>query len=272
MYTFSQIQKMEKSFPQSYLIKNLKAQKVDYFSLSKSDPILFQSCTSIMEDEFNAKSRKLWSNYQKAYADLKKADFFITPIEINFEKAIKALEDKVNNVCLIPVQELKQCVTQRKKNGVISIEFDYHDFQGLIEKYYNIVFRGFFQKEIYDLEKKLYKKYLGVNSKEIKKLSNMELSQSVKATKLCMISDIVYQKKMYIDFWHYLLDNDFEELSNGSTNYLGREHIEVNLEEDHAKIKNRVFSLMRAVYFKEAKQLPYYKKNALEELDFYISW
>jgi hypothetical protein len=187
------------------------------------------------------------------------------------EEKLAILRSKVEGPCLVPLNELEENITYKTKKGVTEVEFDYCGYSDLIEKYYEIELRDFYGHFGKNNE---IKNLLNLEDEEYDKLCNTRPIDSVTATKVIVLGSFYeYHKTLpYADFWHYLLDSQFYELTNGSNHTLYDEEDIVHEDKESHAEHAELFSLLKRILFKEINQHPHFKGEPNHEIDFYVSW
>jgi hypothetical protein len=254
-----------------------KETQFDFKKMYMEDPSLFVTYVSL----FNEQAPKydvnvFWNLYFTAYQDLKNTGFFAVNMEDLKLQLVKEFENKVNGQCLLSVKDLEDTMTVKSKKKVQSVHFDYHDVEDLIEKAYEIEFRGFFNKLKYDNVQQYFKQYCP--KADYKKVSNTSPVDCLEANYLTIISDHISGQFEYIDFWHEICDADFSDVSNGSINSMYLEEVEENNQEVNIKsiintkkeMQKYIFQKIKQVFFKELGQLK--EVGEEEDIEFYIVW
>lgn len=259
------------SFHAKTIAENAKILNVDLIQLHKEHEYMFNLFTRICETPLTEESAQLWNNYKAAYDELHEA------IALNvktvapqiMQQMLSEFTAKVNGPCLVPINEIQDTLSELNKKGVVSVLCDFNDFMDLVEKYYNFEHRGFFnsaRQQIRNSSKKL----MGMSDADYEKYSRISPQDSVEAAKLCLLSAIndKIDGVKYVDFWHHLLEYDF----NGACNGCYREMYADDIEEpkEDATIDEQVFTLIRKLIFKELSQLP--NLDVSESITFSIYW
>lgn len=269
----------QKKFPNAHIYTNIKNQGVDMKELATKNPYLYEMFTRIFSGVETPETVQLWKNYKQAYEELEAQGLFkIKNVrEKVMEKKINEFIEKVNGHNLVPLEELEEVVTEKKRKGEVSIQVEFNDYIHLLEKHYGINYRDFFGK--FGKESVDYAKLLGMTKSEYDKYCRTKPSEDVNAAKVCVITG-KYQEvngMPYVDYWHHLLDSDFAEISNGSVTTMWNEpeYEEENAEDfesDGVVVSKELFLNLRKMIFKEIAQYPYYKGEIPEEIEFHIWW
>lgn len=260
-----------KNHPQCHLAQNVQVfNHLDFKMMSEKDPLLFQAFTRGMTDKPSEENKAYFEHYMKAYQEIKKEGLFKNKKKTYLVDAVKALKEKVDGDFLIPTQDIIGIVTEKKKRGIVSLQFDYHAFIDLIEKYYQIQTRGFFDSLEEEVKHGLYHRYVTTDPKELKLILKSKVSDNYKAGKVSIIHEYLNEAVPYVDFWHDLLDKDFCEISNGSIASIYR-HEDDAIEYSKMTLEEQVCSLIREIIFKEASTLPFYTEQP-EDIEFEIYW
>lgn len=271
---WKEMQVQEKQFPHAHIYTNIRNMGVNMDEMSQKNPYLFEMFTRIFSGIGTSETIQTWKNYEQAYKELFDAGLlnFRSLRNQIMKKKIDEFVSKVNGTYLIPLSELEKVITEEKRKGEISLQVDFNDFLDLLEKYYEIEHRDFFQR--FGKDKPDYASLLNLTKEEYKKHSNFSPSQDLIATKIVVLQDKyeTVNGMPYVDFWHHWMDNDFAEVSNGSIEYLWADTKETDVVEEGIKIPAILYQKMREVMFKEISQHPYYQGKKPDEIKFYIYW
>lgn len=276
----------QKTQPQAHIYTNIKKLGVDLEKLARTNPYLYTTFTRIFSGIATPQTLTLWDNLQKAYKELEEQGMlnFENVRETIMRKKMVDFSKKVNGPCLIPLDELLEVVTEKKRKKVVSIEVDFNDYMDLLEKHYKFQHRDFFQR--FGKEPINFAKILGMTKKEYKEYSKLNANENYNAAKLSVITQVYnnMNEMPYADFWHYLMDNEFMEVSNGCIMSMyseaeDDEHEDSKtqdyryiVEKDGVIATHYLFNDMRQVIFKEMSQHPSFKGETPEEINFYIGW
>lgn len=275
---WKKMQEQEKIVPQAHIYTNIRNQGVNMEDLAQKSPFLFDMFTRIFSGVETEENIKLWNNYKKAYEELEKSGA-LNIKSVRDEKMQNLIDDfikKVEGENRIPLNELEEVITEKKRKGNVSIQVEFNDYMDLIEKHYDFQHRDFFKKHGKDNSEII--KVLGLTKNEYNKYANIRPADNLISAKICVLTSIhdEINGMPYVDFWHHLLDRDFAEISNGSvtTMWIDDEYDEDEDDEDEIKVKdvNTLFHNMRKVIFKEISQYPYYNGEQPEEIEFHIWW
>lgn len=257
-------------------IKAMQAHpEYDFQKMFMDDPNLFVFFMRIHEDPAAKYDiEKFWNLYYEAYQHLKKDGLFnidMTPQKVELMKAFK---NKLAGPCLVSKEELEDTMTAKKKRGETSVHFDYHEVLDLITNKYDISERGFFDVLKYETEKSIFAKYFSLDIYD--QVSRTSPVDSLEANYMSIINDAIGDQFEHIDFWHYLLDSDFGDISNGSISSMWP----VEDDEEEVAIKDiintkkpfqRYFSRkVKQAFFKELEQLDEVDPN--DGIEFLIEW
>lgn len=271
---WEQLKEQEKRFPQAHIYTNIKNQGVDMQELAKTNPYLFEMFTRIFSGVETPETVQTWNYYKQAYEELEAQGLmkFKNLRDKVMNEKMNSFVKKVDGPCLIPLSELEEVVTEKKRKGEVSIQLEFNDYMDLIEKYYGFDHRDFFQK--HGKEKVDYATMLGLTKKEYKEYSNVSPSKNLIAAKMCVLHDKYEEVNgmPYVDFWHHLMDHDFAEVSNGSVMTLWADYEPEDFEDEEIEVPAVLFEKFRKVLFKEVTQYPYYQGEEPEEIEFHIWW
>lgn len=264
-------------FPNAHIVQTVKKLNVDMNKLAKENSYLFTMFTRIFSGEATPQTLQLWANYQQAYKELKDNGYLNVRgnRKQQMETMVNDFKSKVDGPFLVPLSEIEDLVTEKKKRGVVSIQVEFNEYMDLLEKYYDFEHRDFFGsfKNRYQVSGK----DIGISEEEFKKAWEMAPADNINAVKISIFNDINNQKNgfPYVDCWHHLLEHEFAEISNGSVAYLYNEDEDFSSKEcydENVKFDPNIFKYFRQLIFKEISQLPFYKGNDVEEIEFHIWW
>lgn len=271
---WKKMQEQEKNFPNAHIYVNIKNMGVDMEKMTKTNPYLFDVFTRIFSGVSTPENIQLWKNYEQAYKDLESQGFFkfknvlAKAMQCKIEEFVK----KVDGPYLVPLVELEDVITEKKKKGEVSIQVEFNDYMELLEKYYEFDHRDFFNK--FNSNKPDFAKLLELTPQEYASHYNMSPAQDLMATKIIILHD-KYESindMPSVDFWSHLLDHDFAEVSNGSIKRMWSHYEEKDQKLDGIKVSAIVFEKIRELMFKEIAQYPHHTIQDVDEIDFYIYW
>lgn len=245
--------------------------RYDFKKMFMEDPDLFVFYVRILEDKNPKYDVNLfWDLHYQAYQHLKADGFFNTDVTQLKLNAVNELIAKLNGPCLLTVDEIEECMTVKTKGKVTTTHFEFNDILALLEKKYVFQSRGFFNKFRYN-HKDLFHKYCPDSDYE--KTSNTSPVDNLAANYSRIISDYFTDKIEHIDFWHYLLEYEFSDVSNGclKTMYQPEEE-DININEiidTKDEMQNYIGKTIKQIFFKELAQV---KKIRYGEIEFYIWW
>lgn len=271
---WGKMQQQEKMFPNAHIYTNIKNQGVDMQQLAENNPYLFEMFTRIFSGVETPDNVQMWKNYQQAHKELESEGLlkFSDSRETVMQEKINEFVNKVDGPCLVPKEELEEVITEKKRKGVVSIQVDFDDYMSLLEHYYQFEHRDFFGR--FKNKNTDDSTMLGLTKEEYEKHSKLSPAQDVIAAKMSILYNLKQEHEgmPYADFWHYLTDHDFMDVSNGSVNSMWLDHETEDEEDDGIIIPAIVFAKMREMMFKEIAQYDYYKNQQPSEIEFYISW
>lgn len=257
-----QIRQQISRFPQCHLATHITNHpEYNMEEMSSNDPILFNKFTQIFSGQEEGTLEQLWKNYEQAYFELKNSGYYQESYDHLLAERVAVLKAKFEGQNLIPLEEFDEIVTLKTHKKVTTIEFDYSQFIDLIDQYYKIDSRGYFS----DLK---YPKFEDVFPKELKQSP----VYSVAAAKYALMIDAGGTKVPSVDFWNYILDNEFSDVSEDP-----RQTLYANVEEcswyktSDNRFAQEVYSLIRKIFFKEASQLPNFNGKMPAELNMYVT-
>lgn len=182
------------------------------------------------------------------------------------DKNLTLLKEKLAKPCLIPLEELKEIVVEKTYKGKKTIQYQYNNLMGLIEKYYDFQSRGFVNHE-----RVLYLQKLPQMQKNYEMNHKMLFSNKMKKAQEKFASIWLYNSIGYIDFWHSLLDSDFKDVQNDSSVFLSCNDEDFIEYQEEADVTSHIFQVIRQIIFKEIMQLGYFQKMP-QEIECYIYW
>lgn len=214
-----------------------------------------------------------WKLHYEAYQKLKNDGILSINLTEQKLQLVKEFEAKFLGPCLISKEDLENSMTVKKKKKEVSVHFDFLEVLKLIEKNYNIHVRGIFNELKREQINQNWVKYFPIESYST--FSNTSPVDSLESNYLTIISDTIGDQIEYIDFWHYMLNTDFSNISNGSISYMWKIENEndVKLEEIiNTKIKFQTYisHLIVKIFFKELSQLEEVKPD--NGIEFLIEW
>lgn len=251
----------------------------DFHKMFMEDPTLFVFFMDIHKDpaaKYDIK--KFWNLHYEAYQHLKNDGLFEIDMTPQKVELMKAFEAKLAGPCLVSKEELEDTMTVKKKRGETSVHFDYHEVLDLITTRYGISERRFFDSLKYETEKSIFAKYFSLDIYD--KTARTSPVDSLEANYMSIISDAIGDQFEHIDFWHYLLDSDFGDISNGSISSMWPVEDEDDEEEKVVAIEEIIntkkpfqsyFSRkVKRAFFKELEQLD--EVDPYEGVEFLIEW
>lgn len=211
--------------------------------------------------------------YELAYNELETQNKLVKFDMPDPQTIIDDFINKVNGPCLIPKEQLESVLEEKKKRGVISYSFEFFPFARMIDEYYGIQYRKFFDKcRFYVMaNSEMLTNFLGCTIQEFDDACRQSPFKSVLAAKLRLISEINEdEESLYFDIWHKLLDADFAEISNGCTarlyfNEATSEHITKN-------DTGELVAAYTSIFFKEAAQFDFFNNEEIDSIEFEIYW
>lgn len=271
---WEKMQQQEAMFPNAHIYTNIKNQGVDMEKMAENNPYLFQMFMSIFSGVETSQNVQTWKNYHQAYVELEAQGLlkFSNSREKVMQEKIDEFVKKVDGPCLVPKEQLEEVITEKKRKGVVSIQVDFDDYMTLLENHYKFEHRDFFGR--FGKKTNNEAALLGLTKEEYEKHSKFSPAQDVIAAKMSVLYSLHQENEgmPYADFWNYLTDHDFMDVSNGSVNTMWLEHETEDDEDDGIVIPAIVFDKMRQLMFKEIAQYSYYENQQPNEIEFYISW
>lgn len=211
--------------------------------------------------------------YEMAYNELEAQNKLVKFDMPDPQTIIDDFINKVNGPCLIPKERLESILEEKKKRGVISYSFEFCPFARMIDEYYGIQYRNFFNKCRFDVmgNSEMFTNFLGCSKEEFDTACRVSPFKSVLAAKLRLISEINKDEEWaYFDFWHKLMDGDFAEISNGCTASLCFNKATSDQITKHDT--DELVAAYTSIFFKEAAQFDFFNNEEIDSIEFEISW
>lgn len=245
----------------------------DFKDMFLEDPNLFVFFVRIHSENNNQYDvENFWSIHYQAYKKLKEDGFFNLDLTDKKLQLVKDFETKISGNCLVSKNALEDTMTLKKKKKEVSVHFDYHEVLDLIEEAYDVDVRGFFNHLKYETIKEIVGKYFPIENYHT--ISRTSPVNSLEANYLSIVSDHIDEQIEYIDFWHYMLNYDFAEISNGSISSMWKPEKEETIQLENIintkdELKAYISNQIKKVFFKELSQL---KEVDSYEIEFLIEW
>lgn len=268
MNSLDELYRIHSQSPNAPLFANLKALDIEPTTLAVEDPLLLQYAMGLFNTDLDPKKIKIWKYINKAYSRLKEKKLLEVPTLAPsiIDEMTKELVTIANGPTRIPREELEQCLIVLERRGVRSYQFNFFALTHLIERYYGINVRDFFDCQGWSgryVQEKLH-------------CSDAEYLQwreeaTVKAYEIHILEDAyeAVNAMPYLDFWHYLLDYDFINVINGSVETLWRE--EQSDADESGLFDKTVVKTIRQLYFKEIGKLSIFEKPP-ESIACWMAW
>lgn len=277
--------KFERESANVLAVKNLKALNVDLAGLVKTSPFLALIAMSIFgTDNYYTDSElaQMWQNYVQADARLQAAGAYDLhdDRDVKMNDQIQAFLDKVNAPkCLINVSDLEDIIGSSTKRGVTTSSVEYNALMRLIETAYGADHRSFFSG---DSDYAAFGKIMGYTPDEVSATSRESSMVSERAAEMCLFMDMWRSRHELADydFWYYLLNHEFTDVTDGSTRTMYApeplntdapgERVRIGVSEfiNHCVIPHDLTDAFYRVIFKELAQV----LGNVESIKCDISW
>lgn len=262
--------RIQSQSPNAPLLTNLKALEIEPTSLAVEDPMLLQYAMGLFNTDRDAEKIKIWKYINKAYSRLKERGLLTVPmlapsIMAEMTRELVAL---VNGPDRIPRQDLEECLIVLERRGQRTYQFNFFALTHLIERYYGINVRDFFDCQGWSA--RYVQEKLQCSPAEY---AQWREEETVKAYEIHILEDAydAVNAMPYLDFWHYLLDYDFANVINGSVETLWCEEETDATESDSELFDKTVLHAIRHLYFKEVSQLTMFDSPP-KSLACWVTW
>lgn len=241
-----------------------KLHKIDLQTLYENDPYLFVHASLWP----NVVGTKHWENICRVYYELKAKNYLHFPNTNDgvMYKKIENFVTKVEGDYLVSKKQLKDVI-----DGKI---VDYISYVDLLEEAYEFDDRDFFNTDKYSYPS--FAKMLNMNENEYQEFVKQrfhsdDVPDSFHALKILQYHYDIENACPYVDFWHYVMDADFPEVTNGSIHVMYKDNmLKENLICEGMEIPAKLFNSFRELLFKELSQFKKFKDA--QEIKFEISW
>jgi len=139
--------------------------------------------------------------------------------KIKFDSTILSIDLSATRIKNI---EDFQIITSRR--GEKTISYDYNEIENELEGLYGFSFRGVYPELCSDAIGEILQEVYNITQTEIEFAKRVQPNTGNFAADLMCIFSSFIDKKLcpYIDFWHHVLDFDFDELKRGGINYMAK--------------------------------------------------
>ena len=241
-----------------------KLHKINLLSLYNYAPYLFV-CATLWPNKVGTKQ---WENMCRVYYDLQAKGYLHYANTKNeyMDKKIEEFITKVKGDYRLSKKQLKEVI-----DGTI---VNYIPYVELLTAAYNFDDRDFFHTDKHTYPS--FAKMLNMSEDEYQifiqqRFHTDDLPDNVLALKILRYHYDIGNACPYVDFWHYMIDADFSEVSNGSICTMYKSNIlKYNLVCEGIEIPAKLFNSFRELLFKELSQFKKFKD--IEQIKFEISW
>ena len=252
--------------------------EIDFYKMKVEQPRLFNIFKSIHRTylelcnyEQVETCKILFQNFHKAYNKIEKTNVFCTDIQSKLLELVSNFETAGASSCLIPAERIEQAMTMTKKGNTIDYFVDYTEVIDLIKHYYKVNDRGFFSNQkdtrVLLIDNKL------MSDEEYDAILHISPKDDYKAAILRIVSDHIEAQVPYVDFWRYLLNCEFDQVSNGSMSTMWFSN-EDEKEYNPSDLSNRIFLTFKKIIKKELSQIKELKEkiDTDDAMQFWIEW
>ena len=241
-----------------------KFHKINLLSLYNYAPYLFV-CATLWPNKVGTKQ---WENMCRVYYDLQAKGYLYYANTKNeyMDKKIEEFITKVKGDYRLSKKQLKQVI-----DGTI---VNYCSYVELLTTAYNFDDRDFFHTDKHTYLS--FAEMLNMSEDEYQifiqqRFHSDDAPDSFHALKILQYHYDIENACPYVDFWHYVMDADFPEVTNGSIHVMYKDNMlkEILICEG-MEIPAKLFNSFRELLFKELSQFKKFKDA--QEIKFEISW
>ena len=203
----------------------------------------------------------IWDNYKRAYEQLEEMDAFTTATR-HADAIVYSVVDRLTELhkadLQVPLEEVDNCITYKKKAGQTSISLDIHEFIDVINLFYKINMNDILGVYLGEFDYVLMTT-LGYDAGQMAVLNNTTPADSMEAAAVSLLdSHIQKTSAKYLNFWYHLLGTDFLGSSVDSNATLYSQPPETVRWNSYTDTQKTIYSTLRNIIFKELNQLPYF--------------
>ena len=247
--------------PEAAAFKFAEEHGIDLMHMAMSRPELYSIFTRIGPKLCTLEGAPLWDKYRLAYEQLEEMDAFTTATR-HADAMVYSVVDRLTELykadLQVPLEEVENCITYKKKAGQTSISLDIREFIDVINLFYKInmndilgVYLGEFDYVLMTM--------LGYDAGQMAVLNNTTPADSIEAAAVSLLdSHIQKTSAKYLNVWHHLLDTDFLGSSVDSNATLYSQPPETLCRNSYTDTQKTIYSTLRNITFKELNQLPYF--------------
>ena len=247
--------------PEAAMFKFAEERDIDLMYMALSRPELYSIFTRIGPTLCTLEGANLWDNYRRAYAQLEEMDAFTTATR-HADAIVYSVVDRLTELykadLQVPLEEVENCITYKKKAGQTSISLDIREFIDVINLFYKINMNDILGVYLGEFDYVLMTT-LGYDAGQMAVLNNTKPADSMEAAAVSLLdSHIQKTSAKYLNFWHHLLDTDFLGSSVDSNATLYSQPPETVCWNRYTDTQKTIYSTLRNIIFKELNQLPYF--------------
>lgn len=251
----------KQDWPEAAMFKFAEEHDIDLMCMARFRPELYSIFTRIGPKLCTLEGSNLWDNYRLAYEQLEEMDAFTTATR-HADAIVYSAVDRLTELhkadLQVPLEEVENCITYKKKAGQTSISLDISEFIDVINLFYKINMNDILGVYLGEFDCVLMTT-LGYDAGQMAVLNNTKPADSMKAAAVSLLdSHIKKTSAKYLNFWHHLLDTDFLGSSVDSNATLYSQPPETVWWNSYTDTQKTIYSTLRNIIFKELNQLPYF--------------
>ena len=261
--------------PEAAMFKFAEEHDIDLMYMALSRPELYSIFARIGPKLCTLEGAHLWDNYKRAYEQLEEMDAFTTATR-HADAMVYSVVDRLTELykadLRVPLEEVENCITYKKKAGQTSISLDIREFIDVINLFYKINMNDILGVYLGEFELTGEFEYVlmttfGYDAGQMAVLNNTRPADSMEAAAVSLLdSHIQKTSATYLNFWHHLLDTDFLGSSVDSNATLYSRPPETLCRNSYSNAQKTIYSTLRNILFKELSQLPYFGGATLTEI------
>lgn len=246
--------------PEAAVFKFAEEHDIDLMHMAMSRPELYSIFTGIGPKLCTLEGSNLWDNYRLAYEQLEEMDAFTTATR-RADAMIYSVVDRLTELykadLQVPLEEVENCITYKKKAGQKSISLDIREFIDVINLFYKINMNDILGVYLGEFDY-VPMTTLGYDAGQMAVLNNTKPADSMEAAAVSLLdSHIQKTSAKYLNFWHHLLDTDFTGCTNDKAIMYSKPS-ETVCWNSYTDTQKTIYSTLRNIIFKELNQLPYF--------------
>ena len=247
--------------PEAAVFKFAEEHDIDLTHMAWFRPELYSIFTRIGPKLCTLEGANLWDNYRRAYEQLEEMDAFTTATR-RADAIVYSVVDRLTELhkadLQVPLEEVENCITYKKKAGQTSISLDIREFIDVINLFYKINMNDILGVYLGEFDCVLMTAF-GYDAGQMAVLNNTKPADSIEAAAVSLLdSHIQKTSAKYLNFWHHLLDTDFLGSSVDSNATLYSQPPETVCWNSYTDTQKTIYSTLRNIIFKELNQLPYF--------------